>query len=51
MSQGMSARIVMMQIRIRRNKHHKPMTDQRRMWRTQGKVLESVKIGLYISDL
>jgi hypothetical protein len=24
--------------------------DQRRMWRTEGIVLESVKIGQYISD-
>jgi hypothetical protein len=41
----------MMQMRIRSNKHRKPMMDQRRMWRTVGTVLESVKIGLYISDL
>jgi len=27
------------------------MMDQRRMWRTEGIVLESVKIGQYISDL
>jgi hypothetical protein len=27
------------------------MMDQRRMWRTEGIVLESVKISLYISDL
>jgi len=27
------------------------MMDQRRMWRTEGIVLERVKIGLYISDL
>jgi len=36
---------------MRRNKHHKPMMDQRRMWRTEGIVLESVKIGQYISDI
>jgi hypothetical protein len=34
-----------------RNKHRKPMIDQRRMWRTEGIVLESVKIGQYISDI
>jgi hypothetical protein len=36
---------------MRRKKQHKPMMDQRRMWRTEGIVLESVKIRLYISDL
>ena len=36
---------------MRRKKHRKPMTDQRRMWRTEGIVLESVKIGQYISDI
>jgi len=41
----------MMQMQMRRKKHHKPMMDQRRMWRTKGIVLESVKIGQYISDL
>jgi hypothetical protein len=49
MSMGMSARIVTR--RMRRKKHRKPMTDQRRMWRTKGIVLETVKIGQYISDL
>ena len=48
---GMSARIATMWMRMRRNKHRKPMMDQRRMWRTEGIVLESVMIGLYISDL
>ena len=51
MSTGMSARMVTMRMRMRRNKHRKPMMDQRRMWRTDGIVLESVKIELYISDL
>jgi hypothetical protein len=51
MSMGMSARIAMMWMRMRRNKHHKPIMDQCRMWRTEDIVLESVKIGLYISDL
>jgi hypothetical protein len=32
-------------------KYCKPMMDQRRMWRTEGIVLESVKIEQYISDL
>jgi hypothetical protein len=31
-------------------KHWKPMMDHRRMWRTEGIVLESVKIEQYISD-
>jgi len=31
--------------------HCKPMMDQRRIWRTEGIVLESVKIGQNISDL
>jgi len=30
---------------MRRKKHRKPMMDQRRMWRTEGIVLESVTIG------
>jgi len=45
---GMS---VTMRMRMRRTKHRKPMMDQRRMWRTEGIVLESVKIGQYISDI
>jgi len=36
---------------MRRNNHRKPMMDQCRMWRTEGIVLESVKIGHYISDI
>ena len=47
-----------MQMRMRRDKHDKPMVDQRRIWKmerlvseTQGIVLESVKIGQYISDV
>jgi len=48
---GMRASMAMMWMRMRRNKHRKPMMDQRRMWRTEGIVLESVKIGLYILDL
>jgi len=48
---GMSARMAAMRMQMRRNKHHKPMMDQCRMWRTKGIVLEGVKIGLYISEL
>ena len=48
MSTGMSARMGTMRMLLSRNKHHKPMMDQRRMWRTEGIILESVKIGLYI---
>ena len=33
-----------MQMRIRRIKHCKQMMDQHRMWRTEGTVLESMKI-------
>src|SRR5882757_2867324 len=51
MSTGMRARMAMMRVRMRRKKHRKPMMDQRRMWRTDGIVLESVKIGQYISDM
>jgi hypothetical protein len=40
-----------MRMRMRKNKHRKLMMDQRRMWRTKGIVLESVKIGQYISDI
>jgi hypothetical protein len=38
-------------MRMRRKKYRKPMMDQPRMWRTRGKVLESVKIGQHISDM
>jgi len=47
----MSASMATMRMGMRRNKHCKPMMDQRRMWRTKGTVLESVKIRLYISDV
>jgi hypothetical protein len=49
MSTGMRVRMATM--RMRWKKHRKPMTDQRSMWRTEGIVLESVKIGQYISDM
>jgi len=48
---GMSARMATMRMQMRRNKHCKPIMDQRRMWRTKGIVLESVKIRLYFSDV
>jgi hypothetical protein len=51
MSTGMSARMPMMRIQMRWKKHRKPMMDQRRMWRSEGIVLEGVKIGQYISDV
>jgi hypothetical protein len=47
----MRARMAMLQMQIRRKKHRKLMMDQRRMWRTEGIVLESVKIGQNISDM
>jgi len=49
MSTGMRARMATM--RIRRKKHRKPMMDQRRMWSTEGIVLESGNIRQYISDM
>jgi len=51
MSTGMTATMVMMLMWMRRKKHRRPMMDQCRIWRTEGIVLESVKIGEYISDL
>jgi hypothetical protein len=47
----MRVRMLMMRVQMRRKKHHKPMMDQHRMWRTEGIVLESVKFGQYISDV
>jgi hypothetical protein len=38
MSTGMSARMTTMRIRLRRNKHRKPMMDQRRMLGSEGIV-------------
>jgi hypothetical protein len=46
---GMRARIATMG--MRRKMHRKPMMDERRMWRTEGIVLDSLKIEQYISDL
>jgi hypothetical protein len=40
-----------MQMLLRRKKHCKPMMDQRRMCRTEGIVVESVKIVQYMSDM
>jgi len=45
---GVWARMATMGMRSKR--HRKPMMDQHRMWKTAGIVLESAKIGLYISD-
>jgi hypothetical protein len=44
------ATMATMGMQIRRNQHRKPMMDQRRMWSDEGIVLDSVKVGLYISD-
>jgi len=49
MSMGMRARMATM--RMRRKKHRKPTMNQRRMWKTECIVLESVKIGQYVSDV
>jgi hypothetical protein len=43
--------MAMMRMRMRRKNHRKPMMDQRRMWRTEGIVLDCVEIGGYISDM
>jgi hypothetical protein len=51
MMTGMSVRIAKMWMQMRRNDHRKPMMDRSRIIRTEGIVLESVKIGLYISEL
>jgi len=51
MSTGMRGTMATMQMRIRGNKHRKPMMDQHRIWTTEGIVLENVKIGQYSSDL
>jgi len=40
-----------MRMRMRMKKYRKLLMDQCRMWRTEGIVLDSVKIRLYISDL
>jgi hypothetical protein len=51
MSTGKRGMMAMMRMRMRRKKHCKLMMDGRRMWRTEGIVLESVKIRQDISDL
>jgi hypothetical protein len=51
MLMGISASMAPTPMLMRRNNHRTPMMDQRRMWRTQSIVLDSVKIGLYISAL
>jgi len=45
------AMMAMMQMLMWRKMHCKLMMDQHRIWKTEGIVLESVKIGQYISDL
>jgi len=45
MSTGMTARMAMMRMQMKCKKHRKPRMDQRRMWRTEGIVLQSVEIG------
>jgi len=50
-SLGMRVRMATIWMWMSRKKHRKPMMDQRSMWRTEGIVLESVKIGQYISGL
>jgi len=50
-SMGMRATMATMWMPMRWKKFRKPMMDQCRMWRTEGMVVESVKIGQYISDL
>jgi len=51
MSTGMRARMATMRMGMWWKIHCKPMMDQRRMWRTEGIVLESAEFGHYISDL
>ena len=51
MSWGMKATMLMIWMWMRRMKDRKLMKDQHRIWSTDGIVLESVKIGQYISDL
>ena len=42
MSTGIRVKLAMMQMQMRRNQYCEPMKDQRRIWRTEGIVLESV---------
>jgi len=51
MSTGKSARLASIGIGMLWMKHHKPMMDQCRMRRTEGIVLESVKIGQNVSEM
>jgi hypothetical protein len=43
-------RMATMPLWMRRKKHHKLMMDQRRIWKTESIVLESMMIGQYIAD-
>ena len=47
----MRATMVTMRLSMRRKKHRKPIINQHGIWMTESIVLESVKIGQYISDL
>jgi hypothetical protein len=51
LSKGRSASMATMRRRMRRDKHRQRIMDYCRMWGSEGIVLESVKIGLYISNL
>jgi len=51
MSTNIMAWMATLQMEMRRMIHLKPIMHQPRMWRTEGRVLVSVKIRQYISDL
>jgi hypothetical protein len=51
MSTGIQVIMQMVQKQIGTMKDCKPRMDQHRKWKTEGIVLEGVKIGQYISDL
>jgi len=51
MSTGKTGKMATMQIQMRRKNNHKPMMDKCTLWRTEAIVLESVKIGQYVSDM
>jgi len=48
---GIRVMMAMMGMWMWREKHHKLMMNQCRIWRTEGILLESVKIVQYISNL
>jgi hypothetical protein len=51
MSTGRRMRMAIIWMRMRRKKPRKLMMYQCRMWRTEGIVVESLKIGQCISDM